>query len=63
MADVCIQNEGTIFLFTPNTDAGREWIDEHVAGETTNLGLTLVVEHRYALGLAQGMAKDGLELE
>jgi hypothetical protein len=30
MADVIVSNHGSVFTFTPLTDAGREWIDENV---------------------------------
>jgi len=60
--DVQVSNEGSLFLFTPLTTAAREWINENVTGETTWFGNALVVEHRYAGDLAQGMAGDGLEV-
>lgn len=69
MADVSIRNEGSIVLFTPESDAAREWVEEHIGqhiGQDTGFQPywpTVVVEHRYAADVADGMAGDGLELE
>ena len=63
LIDVSVQNEGTIFLFVPHTDVARDWIAEHVAEEAPYFGDALVVEHRYARDLADGMQADGLTLE
>jgi hypothetical protein len=60
--DVLVRNEGTIFLFYPLTPQAKEWIDEHVQSDTQWFGDALVVEHRYAWGLAQVMKDDGLLL-
>ena len=62
MADVEVRNEGTIFLFRPLTEAAREWLAENVDEEAMYYGEFLVVEHRYADDLAQGMIDDGLEV-
>jgi hypothetical protein len=60
--DVLICNEGTVFLFCPLTARGKECIDEYVQPDVLWFGSALVVEHRFAWGLAQG--KDaGLVLE
>jgi hypothetical protein len=61
--DVLVHNEGTLFLFCPLTSRGREWIDEHVQPDAQWFGSALVVEHRFAWGLAQGMKDAGLVLE
>jgi hypothetical protein len=60
--DVLVHNEGTVFLFNPLTARAKEWIGEHVQADAQWFGTTLVVEHRYAWGLAQGMKDDGLVL-
>ena len=54
---------GTVFLFCPLTSRGKEWIDEYVQPDALWFGNTLVVEHRYAWSLAQGMKDAGLVLE
>jgi len=61
--DVLVCNEGTVFLFCPLTSRGKEWIDEYVQPDALWFGNTLVVEHRYAWSLAQGMKDAGLVLE
>ena len=60
--DVLVRNEGTVFLFCPLTSRGKEWIDEHVQPDSQWFGDVLVVEHRFAWGLAQGMKDAGLVL-
>jgi hypothetical protein len=60
--DVLVRNEGTVFLFCPLTAQAKEWIDEHVQSDAQWFGNALVVEHRYALGLAEGMKDEGLVL-
>ena len=60
--DVLVHNEGTLFLFCPLTARAKAWIDEHVDQEGHWFGAALIVEHRYALGLAQGMKDAGLLL-
>jgi len=60
--DVLVRNEFTIFCFCPLTPRGEQWIHEHVADDAEWFGNALIVEHRYAWGLAQGMKDDGLVL-
>ena len=62
--DVLVHNEGTVFLFNPLTAEAKEWVEENVQTESHQwFGTTLVVEHRYALGLAEGMKDAGLILK
>ena len=61
--DVRVTNEGNLILFEPCTLAAREWLNLHVPTEATYWAGQLVVEHRYAYDLADGMASDGLTLE
>ena len=61
--DVLVANEGTVFLFNPLTERAKDWIDDNVSSESWQwLGTTLVVDHRYAWGLAEGMNDAGLVL-
>lgn len=62
-ADVQITREGSIFLFTPLTDAAREFIEERVQADAHWWAGSLVIDQHYALDLARGMADDGLRLE
>jgi hypothetical protein len=61
--DVLVWNEGSVFLFCPLTTQGKEWIDEYVQPDAQWFGNALVVEHRFAWRLAQGMKDAGLVLE
>src|SRR5262249_55207634 len=61
--DVLVANAGTVFTFCPLTARGKLWIEENVETEGWQwLGATLVVEQRYASGLAQGLVDAGLVL-
>jgi hypothetical protein len=60
--DVLVNNVGTLYTFCPLTLRAKEWIDEHVQDDAHWFGYALIVEHRYAWGLAQGMKDDGLVL-
>ncbi len=61
--DILVHNEGTFLLFNPLTSRAKEWIDNNVQDDAQWFGTTLIVEHRYAWGLAQGMKDDGLVLQ
>lgn len=60
--DILVHNEGTLFLFCPLTIRAKDWIDGHVQPDAQWFGADLAVEHRYALGLAEGMKNAGLRL-
>jgi hypothetical protein len=61
--DVRVSNLGTIFLFTPLTEEGKAWMDENVEDDAHQyFGPSLVVEHRFARDLADGMVNDGLQV-
>jgi hypothetical protein len=62
--DVLVHNEGTVFLFNPLTSKAKQWIDDNVQSELWQwFGTTLVVSHREAWALAQGMKDEGLLLQ
>lgn len=60
--DVTIRYEGSIFLFNPLTDEGKNWIAEHVEEDAPRFGPALAVESNYAASLMLGMEEDGLRL-
>jgi hypothetical protein len=61
--DLLVNNEGTIFCFTPLTRKAKLWFRENVETEHWQwLCATCVVEHGFALGLAVGIKDAGLEL-
>lgn len=61
--DVVVENHGTLFLFRPVSDQGKQWIEANVQDDAQYMGDALVVEHRYARDLAAGMQAEGLVLE
>lgn len=60
--DVEIENQGSIFVFTLNTDEAREWVEEfvEVPSHMQPSGSVLYVEHNHADTLAAGMVAAGL---
>lgn len=61
--DVYVENHGSIFLFRPVSRGGRDWIGENVQDDCQQwFGGALVVEHRYAFDIADGMFDAGLKL-
>jgi hypothetical protein len=60
MADLRFENHGTIVRMTPVSDAGREWIDEHIPEDAMKLGDSVCIEHRYADAIILGAQGDGL---
>jgi hypothetical protein len=62
-SEVLVCNEGTVFTFCPLTPQAKEWLDNSVCSEPWQwFGHILVVEHRFALGLAEGLDDAGLVL-
>jgi len=60
-ADIQVSGGGSVYLFTPLTEAGRSALTESVASEPWQwLGGSLAVEHRFAGDLAQALQADGL---
>jgi hypothetical protein len=60
MADVRVENHGTVFLFFLYTEAAIAWVRDNCAEEDQQNPLP--VEHRFAEELAAGMIADGLEV-
>ena len=63
MADVIVLDEGTIILFTLETDAARAWWEAHVNSSAMTFGRAYVVEHRYAPPIINHMLEDELKVE
>jgi hypothetical protein len=62
--DVLVANQGSVFIFNPLTERAQQWINENVQSEDWQwFGTSLVVDHRYAWGLAEGMQDAGLVLQ
>lgn len=63
--DVRVTRAGLgLFLFRPLTQPAKAWIAENVGSgpDTTYWGDALVVEHRYAEDLTEGMLNSGLRV-
>lgn len=61
--DVLVRNEGAVFVFCPLTQRAKQWFDANVVSDPHQwFGNALVVEYRYAWGLAEGLPSDGLVL-
>jgi hypothetical protein len=62
VADLIFEGHGTLVLVHPDSQKGRDWLDEHCGeGEArTYFGDALVVEHRYAADLARVATSEGL---
>ena len=62
VADVSVTNEGTVFTFRPLTARAKQWLRENVEEDAMYLGDALIVEHRYAMTLADGLMDEGFKL-
>lgn len=64
MVDARFHNHGSLIGIVPITQAGQNWIDEHVEAEAYMwLGPVLYSEPRYAYDIANAMRADGLTIE
>ena len=63
MNDLIFENHGTIWLMTPNTDAGKDWVNEHIPEDAMKHGNAIVIEHRYVWDIINGALADGLIVE
>lgn len=60
-----VQNEGTIVLLHPESDAEKGWLEEHIDREGSFQPFwpdRVVVEHRYKEPILQAMAEEGFEM-
>ncbi len=57
--DVLVQDQGTIWLFRPETESARRWLLEHVDPNATWWGGALVADHRPARDLLAGIREAG----
>lgn len=62
MADVDFQNEGTIVLMYPRTPAGKAWVADHIPKDAMTFGAAIVIEHRFAIDIIEGVLSDGLDI-
>ena len=62
MADVKIENHGSLVLIRPLTEAASDWLDENISEDVQHFGGAVVVEPRYVEAIVEGMQNDGLEV-
>ncbi len=62
MTDFLLQDEGSIFLLTPLTDAASCWVTEHVDPDALAWAGGIVVEHRFIEEIVAGAICDGLQV-
>lgn len=60
MSDFLVQDEGSIVLVRPVTQAAQTWVAAHIPEDATWFGGAVVVEHRYAFDVLSGIVADGL---
>jgi len=63
MADIRIQNEGTIFLFIPLSDSAKAWWEESCQEGSCDNRFVKYVDHRYAHDIIDGLVEAGFEIE
>jgi hypothetical protein len=64
MADIQIQDDGTIILFTPMSPEGKEWVEENLSLESWQwMGRSFAVEDQYADAVINSMTEDGLDVD
>lgn len=62
--DLTVANHGSIFVLTAVSDAGKEWVAEHLPEDAMTWGPNgYVVEHRYIGDIVNGARDDGMEVE
>jgi hypothetical protein len=60
--DFEVNNEGSIYLLRPLTEAASGWIGEHIPADAQVFGEAVVVEHRYIGDIVKGIQGDGLKV-
>lgn len=60
-ADFLVNNQGSIFILTPVSEAAIKWCDTHLPDDAQRWGRNgYVVEHRYIQDIIWGLEDDGL---
>lgn len=61
--DFIVTNHGTIFTVAPQNESARAHLEENVQPDAQWFHGSLVVEHRYAAALVDGLLGDGWKVE
>lgn len=59
--DFSIEDHGSIFIFTPETDTAREWWESRVDGGST-FGQGYAVEYRFINHIVHAILAEGLTI-
>lgn len=62
MADITIDNHGSILIFRGASLEGKRWMAEHLPEDAQRWAGGIVVEPRYAGDIIDGAINDGLEV-
>lgn len=60
MTDFTVQDEGSIVLLTPETPAAKTWVAENIPDDAQRFGGAVVIEHRHAFDVLEGIINYGL---
>ena len=58
--DFLLYGGGTVYLLTPVSQRGEEWVTEHLPSDAQRLGSGIAIEHRYVCDILHGIHNDGL---
>ncbi len=63
MADIIVNDQGSVVTFQPVSVAAKEWFNDNVEAEDWQwLGPVLGVDHRMAQNLLDGLVNEGFEI-
>jgi len=63
VADFTIRDEGTVIVFTPNTETAQTWLNSFCVIEDWQwMGPSFVVDHRPARDLLEAILEEGLTI-
>lgn len=60
--DVLVSGSGTIYLVHGVSEAGKQWMNDHLPADAQHMGQAVAVEHRYIEDIVEGMRNDGLSV-
>jgi hypothetical protein len=62
MPDFAWTHHGSVIILTALSEAGQNWITEHLPDDAPSWGGGIVIEPRFFDDIADGIINDGLEL-
>ena len=62
MSDFILQDHGSVLILVANTEAARQWVDEHLPEDRQTWCHGTLVESRYVADIVAGIEGDGLEV-